>query len=369
MKKYNVAIVGLGFGAEFIPIYLKHPLANMHAICQRNEEKLNSIGDAYGIETRYSDFEKLLQDPNVDVVHINSPIHLHAEQTLKALNAGKHVACTVPMATSVEECKAIVEASKRMGKKYMMMETVVYAREFLYIKELYEKGELGKIQFLKASHQQDMDGWPDYWPGLPPMHYATHCVSPCLGIVNGEAEFVSCLGSGRISESGIAKYGSPFSFETAHFKVRSQDVAGEVTRYLFDAARQYQESFDCYGSKTSFEWQLTEHDDPVLHLGGETVEKVKIPDYAHLLPEAIRPFTTKGVYDMSENVHLSFVQGSGHGGSHPHLVHEFVMSVIEDRPSFPDLHQSVNWTLVGILAHESAMRGGEKLHLPNFHGI
>jgi len=51
------------------------------------------------------------------------------------------------------------------------------------------------------------------------------------------------------------------------------------------------------------------------------------------------------------------------------LVHEFVMSVIEDRPSFPDLHQSVNWTLVGILAHESAMRGGEKLHLPNFHGI
>jgi hypothetical protein len=72
---------------------------------------------------------------------------------------------------------------------------------------------------------------------------------------------------------------------------------------------------------------------------------------------------------MSENVHLSFLQGSGHGGSHPHLAHEFVMSVLEDRPSFPDLHQSVNWTLVGILAHESAMRGGEKLHLPNFRGL
>ena len=57
MKKYNVAIVGLGFGAEFIPIYLKHPLANMYAICQRNEDKLNSIGDAYGIETRYTDFD------------------------------------------------------------------------------------------------------------------------------------------------------------------------------------------------------------------------------------------------------------------------------------------------------------------------
>ena len=84
MKKYNVAIVGLGFGAEFIPIYLKHPLANMYAICQRNAEKLQAIGDAYGIEKRYTDFEELIKDPAVDVVHINSPINLHAEQTLKA---------------------------------------------------------------------------------------------------------------------------------------------------------------------------------------------------------------------------------------------------------------------------------------------
>jgi predicted dehydrogenase len=251
----------------------------------------------------------------------------------------------------------------------MMMETVVWSREYLYVRELRDTGRLGRIQFVRGSHLQNMDGWPGYWEGLPPMHYATHCVSPCLGIVNGEAEHVSCLGSGRISEARIAKYGSPFSFETAHFKVRNQDVAGEVTRYLFEAARQYQESFDCYGSQTSFEWQLTEHDDPVLHVGGEKVEKVKIPDYAHLLPEGIREFTTKCVYDMAENAHLSFIQGSGHGGSHPHLAHEFVTAVLENRPSFPDVHQSVNWTMVGILAHESALRGGEKMHLPNFRGI
>ena len=65
----------------------------------------------------------------------------------------------------------------------MMMETVVYSREYLFVKELYDKGELGRIQFLRGSHQQDMDGWPDYWPGLPPMHYATHCVSPCLALL------------------------------------------------------------------------------------------------------------------------------------------------------------------------------------------
>ena len=110
MKKINSAIVGLGFGAEFIPIYQKHPLSNMYAICQRDEAKLNAIGDAFNIEKRYSNYDELLKDANVDAVHINTPIQSHAEQTIKALNAGKHVACTVPMATTVEECRLICEA-------------------------------------------------------------------------------------------------------------------------------------------------------------------------------------------------------------------------------------------------------------------
>src|SRR5437867_3909743 len=73
-KKINVAIVGLGFGAEFIPIYQRHPNASMYAICQRTRKKLDAIGDAFGIEKRYEDFNDLIKDPAVDVVHINSPI-------------------------------------------------------------------------------------------------------------------------------------------------------------------------------------------------------------------------------------------------------------------------------------------------------
>ncbi len=365
-RKLNIAIVGLGFGAEFIPIYQHHPNTTMHALCQRTQEKLDTIGNQFGVEKRYTSFDDLIKDKDVDAVHINSPIHLHAPQSIAALKAGKHVACTVPAATSVNECKQIVKAAEKSGKNYMMMETVIYSREFLYVRELRDTDRLGRIQFLRGSHLQNMEGWPGYWAGLPPMHYATHCVSPCLALVRGEAEYVSCLGSGRIAEPLIAKYGSPFSFETAHFKVRNQDVGCEVTRFLFNAQRQYIESFDAYGEKTSFEWQLVEGDDPVLHVGGEKVEKVKIPDYAHLLPEPIRRFTTKGVYDADEHQHLSFIQGGGHGGSHPHLVNEFVSSIIENRPSFPDVYQSVNWTCAGICAHESAMKGGQIVKLPEF---
>ncbi|MEP0713412.1 Gfo/Idh/MocA family oxidoreductase [Algoriphagus sp.] len=364
-KPFNIAIIGLGFGAEFIPIYQKHKLAKMYAICQRNREKAEEIAKAFGVEKVYTDYDELLKDPAIDAVHINTPIQNHAEQSLKALRAGKHVACTVPMATSVEDCKAIVEEVHRTGLTYMMMETVIYSREFLFVKEMYVKGELGKIQFLRASHQQEMAGWPGYWEGLPPMHYATHCVGPVLALPKAQAEYVSCFGSGRIDENLIPKYGSPFAIETCHIKFKDSDLAAEVTRSLFNTARQYRESFDVYGSKKSFEWTLVEHEDSVIHTG-ESPEKVKIPDYGHLLPDEIAQFTTAGVYDGDDNQHLSFIQGSGHGGSHPHLVNEFLNALTEERAPYPDAQESANITCVGILAHESAMNGGKIIPLPEF---
>ena len=96
----NTAVIGLGFGAELIPIYQSHPNAHVHAICRRNEAELNKVGDDFGIERRYTKYEDVLSDPDVDFVHINSPIPDHAWMTLAALDAGKHVMCTVPMATT-----------------------------------------------------------------------------------------------------------------------------------------------------------------------------------------------------------------------------------------------------------------------------
>ena len=364
--KIRVAIVGLGFGAEFIPIYQRHPNAEMYGICRRDRAELDACGDRFGVGARYTSFEALLADPHVDAVHINSPIADHAPQSIAALEAGKHVASTVPAATTIDECRRLVEAQRRSGKVYMMMETVVYSREYLFAKELYEKGQLGRIQFLRGSHQQDMEGWPGYWEGFPPMHYATHCVSPCLAILGKHAEHVVCHGSGRIAEGLARKYGSPFAIETATFKLRESDVCAEVTRSLFDTARQYRESFDVTGSRASFEWQQVEGEDPVLHTKGlpepQIPRRVKVPDYADRLPEPIRKFTG-AVHDAT---HLSFLQGAGHGGSHPHLAHNFLQAVLGKQPAFPDAPTSANWTLVGICAHESAMNGGSRVNLPMF---
>ena len=369
-KPVRVAIVGLGFGAEFIPLYQRHPLARMEAICQRTRSKLDAVGDAFGVAKRYTDYAALLRDPEIDAVHINTPIPDHAPQAIAALRAGKHVACTVPMATSVADCRTIVDLVKRTGLSYMMMETVVYSRECLFVEELHRTGRLGKIQFLQASHQQDMDGWPNYWPGLPPMWYATHCVGPMLALTRADAEYVSCFGSGTIRKGLIAKYGSPFAVETAHVKLRGSDLTARIIRSLFDVARQYRESIDVYGSKRSFEWTLVEHAPHVLHTAkrpeSEIPEPVKAPDYARRLPKGLRPFTTKGVYDLAKKTHLSFTQGAGHGGSHPHLVHEFVTALVGSRDPFPNARQSANWTCVGLCAHQSALQGGAIVKLPAF---
>ncbi len=365
-QKVNVAIIGLGFGAEFIPIYQKHPNAEMYAICRRNESELNKIGDMFGIDKRYMNYEDVLKDPAVDFVHINSPIPDHGWMSIEALKAGKHVMCTVPMATTVKECEQIISLVKETGLKYMMAETVVYSREFLFIKDLYEKGELGKIQYMQASHPQDMEGWPEYWERMIPMHYATHVVSPVLGLVNGRAEYVSCFGSGTIDERIAKKSGNRFAVESCHIKIKDTDLAAHIWRFLFDTARQYRESFDVYGSKKSFEWSLIEGEEHVIHTAKkpepEIPERVQVPDFAHRLPEEIRPFTTT----IQDADHLSFIQGGGHGGSHPHLVHEFVSSLIQDREPWPNAVISANWTCVGLLAHESAIQGGEIVSLPDF---
>src|SRR5690625_7890961 len=100
-KKVNMAIIGLGFGAEFIPIYQKHPNVNMYAICQRNEESLNEVGDAFGVDKRYTSYEELLSDSNVGEVHIKTHFHLHEENKLMALCACKYVSCTFSLSLSL----------------------------------------------------------------------------------------------------------------------------------------------------------------------------------------------------------------------------------------------------------------------------
>ena len=118
-----------------------------------------------------------------------------------------------------------------------------------------------------------------------------------------------------------------------------------------------------YGTELSFEWEQIAGEGPVIYTGYEDAKRIEVPDYGHLLPKEIAPFTGHGVYD-EEHEHTSFIQGSGHGGSHPHLTHEFVRAIVESRESAVDANTAANWTMAGICAHESAMNGGKRIEIP-----
>lgn len=366
MDKVRVAVVGLGFGGEFVPIYKAWDKTECVAVCRRDSEKLNAFADEFDIPKRYTDYRKMLKDPEIDAVHINSDLNSHGWMAIEALKAGKHVASTVTMSLKMDECEEIVRLEKETGKVYMMMETSVYTREYLYFKKLYEAGEIGRLQFLRGSHQQNMSlpGWPSYWYGLPPMWYPTHAVGPLSDVLNKPVSQVRCIGSGRINEEYIAQYNSPFAAESMQLKFKDSDVCGEVTRTLFDTIRQYRESFDFYGTKKSFEWEQCVGEHPVIHTGFEDAQHVEVPDTDHMLPEQIARFALKN--QIIDDQHVSFIQGDGHGGSHPHLVREWISAILENRPAHVNARVSANWTVVGLLAHESAMRGGEILDMPEW---
>jgi len=367
----RVVVVGLGFGAEFIPIYQDMKGVEAVGICARTASKVKEVGDQFGIpeDLRFTDFDEMIKRDDINTVHVVTPPQAHAKQTIASLNAGKHTACTVPVSLSINDCKAVVEAKNRADKVYMMMETVLYSREYLYVKNLVESGKFGRIQFSRGSHQQDMglEGWPEYWLGFPPMFYGTHAISPLVDINKSLVDTVVCHGSGMIDEDMIPRYGSPFAIETATFKLKKSDVRVEATRSLYNTVRQYRESFDCYGDKMSFEWEQIAEEGHVLYEGGESARRIHVPDTDELLPEEIKKYTKRE--QISDQDHVSFIQGAGHGGSHPHLVNEFVNAILEGRDSAVDAVKASNITSAGLCAHESAMKNGAEIKIPDYEDL
>ena len=362
-EQVRIAVIGLRFGASFAAIYARHPDVAEVIVCDPDASRLHEAGDYIGATRRYADLDEVLAQPDIDAVHLLTPFLLHAEQSVRVLNAGKHCASAVCMGFALDELYQVLAAQKASGKNYMMMETVVYSREYLYVKDLFDRGELGDLTFLRGTYFQDVEGYPAYWKTVPPMHYATHAIAPLLALTGTRAKWVSCLGSWRLSPRLAPTAFIPFRLETGIFRLENTDAAAEVTRSWFETARPYVEAFSVYGSKRSFEWNQLWGEKHCLFTLGETAvsfagrpvatERIEVPDYAHRLPEEIRVFT-------------DYEHDGAHGGSHPHLAHEFIRSILEERTPAIDAVTAANWTAPGICAHLSALRDGEPVVIPAF---
>jgi hypothetical protein len=205
------------------------------------------------------------------------------------------------------------------------------------------------------------------------MWYATHALSPLLALAGSRARKVHCFGSGEMRRELHAQYGNPYPIETALFQLEEPGLCAEVTRSLFHCARPYMESFTVYGENACYEWQM-EGEAPMLFSMSPVVpgqarspasSRPLPPDRADLLPPSIGRYTQKFVYGTDDR-HVSFEQGGGHHGSHPHMVHEFVRSIVEHRQPWINAITAAHWTAAGICAHTSAMADGREVVIPSF---
>ena len=381
-KKLTIAIVGLGFGRWFAPIYAAHPdvdrviLVDKNLVrAQRSLEQCKRFTDRVSI---CDDFDSVLTDPTVDAVHVCTGIPNHAELTIATLQAGKHCACAVPMATSLEDIKRIIDAVTKSGKNYMLMETELYEAPFLYVRDMLKNNEFGRIQFLRGIHHQCMDhgSWntetTHYWQGMPPMWYISHALSPLCVVADSPVRRVVCFGSGTMADEKVQNYGNPYPVEDMLVRFEN-GLAAEVSRAVHECAIKQTESYNIYGSKKSFMYEYRNevweqfYDEKVYDRVGFNTEVVNYPNRYDLLPKEIQRFTIMGgETDEEWKSKLDTAPLNYHSGSHPHLCHEFISSIIEERKPAVDEILSANITATGICAHESAMKNGEPITVPTF---
>jgi len=127
----------------------------VRALCATDTERAAKLAAEWNIPLWTKDYQDLLARDDIQVIGVFSPDPLHAEHALAALNAGKHVICTKPMCTSVEDAAALVEAVDRTGLTFLVGQTMRFGKEFAEAKRLYDTGELGDITFAEAHYVHD----------------------------------------------------------------------------------------------------------------------------------------------------------------------------------------------------------------------
>ena len=225
MADLGIGIIGLGMGRSLLPINSnpKFP-ATVRSVCDFLEDRVKAAMDDHGVEFGTDDYDALLGRNDIDIIAVYTPDGLHREQTIRALEAGKHVLVTKPMTVSTEESEAVVEAARRTGKRVMPAQTFRYVLPHLTAKKFIDQGEFGDIFFVAADYYQDLRPVYDYspWRYEIPQDFVYGGLShniDTMRFLKGEIAEVAAFGS----YSGLDERYPKQKFETFVVNVRFED--------------------------------------------------------------------------------------------------------------------------------------------------
>ena len=375
-KKVRIGVVGGGFGTSFQ--WHEHPDCVVQAVSDLREDRRQRLMKVYGCSKAYNSLEELVLAKDIDAVAIFTDGPLHVQHTIEAMEHGKHVISAVPAAwATLEQAELLLDTVKKYGLTYMMAETGHYQQSTISARKFYEQGRFGSLYYSEAEYQHPglevlyfRDGKRTWRHGMAPMHYPTHCSSQLIGVTGERLTEVVCHGWG--DGDPILKdnaWNNPFWNESAMFRTDR----GNAFRLniWWKGAHRGCERAQWIGDKMSFYaphpngvgpvivrsavlgtpyGERMERDDAGFERKAPKFERYEQPHWwkTDMLPEPLR-------------------HNSGHEGSHTFLTHEFVDAIVHSRAPSIDIYESLAYTVPGIVAHESALKEGELLKIPQYN--
>ena len=340
-RKIRVGLVGYGvckFAAAFG--FQDHPNVEVVAVSDLFPERCAELAKVARCAKTYPSLEELVKDDRIEAVFVATDAPSHARHCIEVLNHGKHVASAVPAVFgSLKDADRLFAAVKASGRKYMMFETSCFHEELYAMRQIYNTGGLGQLVYSEGEYyhymEEPIDSYQGWRVGLPPQWYPTHSNAYYLGVTGGSFTEVSCLGMpSRIKHLQPAnnRYRNAFGTEIALFRTSEGGMARMAVSW--DTPGAGGEMGRVRGQKGSYDG--------------------KYDGLEHALPPTNRPPLPPGV------------AGGGHGGSHGHLMNEFVTAILQDRKPLVDIAMALNLTVAGIVAHQSAVKNGKLLKIPQY---
>ena len=421
----KLGMVGLGqFGSNFAKLFKAHPLVDKIALCDCEEEKLKKfaedpfMADKLSVKECCTTLDELVRKDLDAIVVITQP-WLHAPQCLQVLNSGKWVYSAVPLISLPDDneildwCHKLVDAVKSSGCQYMLGETTIYRPQTMFCKRKADAGEFGEYVYAEGEYIHDVDGGINGWSNLrnvlknrttgkigeqcgalmekylargvkdSPMSYPTHSISGPLHVMGTHALKVSAYGVRNTNDDEFFA-GSDFSDVVALYQLAngtSLRIAEcrEIGATSFD--REESEIFRIFGKMGSFSrnvWQSNHRTapgtaKPIMEDVPNPADKVwPWAGYKELTAKEMRdplPIEVQNAFKPVCNPNAAEkddFQPTGHGGSHPYLVHEFVCAVAERREPAVPARLAAHYMAMGVAAHLSAQRDGEIVKVEQF---
>ena len=391
-KSIKVGICGAGaFASSFIPLFKAHPGVTQIILCDLNTVKLDEKADRFDVSETCLSLDELCQT-DVDAIAIFTQHHLHGPQAVQALKSDKHVYSAVPPAISLQEITELARTVEQTGKIYMLGETSYYYPCVVYCRKPFESGDFGHIVYAEAEYYHDYShglyevakgrhgtDWKKYY-GTPPMFYPTHSVSMVVSVTGAHVTNVCGMGFVDQHEDNLSTrednvWKNPFSNETMLCRMSDGSIVrfnefrrighpGTVGMRLYGTEASYEEQVGSQmwvtkdrSTCVDLSKELACEGRPSIQLD-DPMAKVTGADGTHVGVSRVHP-----VHRLpKEFVGLP----NGHHGSHQFLVHDFVTACIHRQLPPNNVWQAARYIIPGLLAHESALQGGQLMEVPDF---